>query len=272
MSSRIVSPGRTWSILGCLGVLLAAISMPAGAAGVPVYGYRVIHRFPHDAHAYTEGLFYLDGSLYESTGEYGASTLRKVELRTGKVLRQVRLPGSIFGEGIVSWKGRLVQLTWHRHMGIVWNLADFRPLARFEYAGEGWALTRSETHIYMSDGSPDLRVLDPDTLQQTGTIHVTDDGRPIRNLNELEWVKGQIWANIWQGHRIARIDPENGHVVGWIDLAGLYDASRTPDPIDDVLNGIAYDAVHDRVFVTGKCWPYLYQIELKPLSDGMARQ
>jgi glutaminyl-peptide cyclotransferase len=246
------------------GVMVAALvaSVSACAAGIPVYGYRVVKRYPHDTNAFTEGLFYRRGLLYESTGEQGASTVREVDLQTGKVLRQARLSDDTFGEGIVDWRGRLVQLTWRQHRGIVWDLATFRPLASFSYAGEGWALTRSDTHIYMSDGSPDLRVLDPDTLKQVGTVHVTADGRPVRMLNELEWVKGQIWANIWQTDRIARIDPKTGHVVGWIDLKGIYDVSRTADPDDDVLNGIAYDPVHDRVFVTGKCWPWLYQIEL----------
>lgn len=246
-------------------VLLALVVMlSACAGGIPVYGYRVVHRYPHDTNAFTEGLFYLHGSLYESTGEQGASTIRQVALSTGKVIRKAWLPDAIFGEGIVAWKGRLVQLTWHQHMGIVWDLGTFRPLARFNYPGQGWALTRSASRIYMSDGSSDLRILDPDTLRQVGTLHVTADGKPVTNLNELEWIRGQIWANIWQTDRIARIDPRSGHVVGWIDLAGLYDTRRTADPGDDVLNGIAYDAVHDRIFVTGKCWPWLYQIRVLP--------
>lgn len=251
-------------MLGRVGMLALAALLCACTGTLPVYGYRVVHRYPHDTNAFTEGLFYLDGTLYESTGEQGASTIRQVALTTGKVMRKAWLPPTIFGEGIVAWKGRLVQLTWHRHMGIVWDLATFRPVARFAYPGEGWALTRSSKRIYMSDGSSDLRILDPDTLRQVGTLHVTADGKPVPQLNELEWIKGQIWANIWQTNRIARIDPRSGHVVGWIDLSGLYDTGRTADPGDDVLNGIAYDAAHDRIFVTGKCWPWLYQIRIVP--------
>lgn len=268
MAGGGASRRRCRSLTGRIVLLWLVVSLSACAGGIPVYGVRVVHRYPHDTGAFTEGLFYLRGALYESTGEQGASTLRKVDLDSGKVLRQVRLPVAIFGEGIVPWKGRLVQLTWHQHEGIVWDLSTFRPLARFAYPGEGWALARSDTRIYMSDGSTDLRVLDPDTLRQTGTLHVTADGKPVPRLNELEWVKGQIWANIWPSDRIARIDPRTGHVVGWIDLTGLFDVGRTPAPGDDVLNGIAYDARHDRIFVTGKCWPYLYQIEAVPPRAG----
>ena len=253
-----------------LGMALAWFGVAAHAAAIPVYGYRVVHRYPHDPHAFTEGLFYRHGYLYESTGELGQSWVRKVELKTGKVVQQSILPPDIFGEGIVSWHGTLIQLTWRQHMGIVYDLASFKPLRRFFYPGEGWALTRGGDLIYMSDGTPDLRVLDPDTLQQVGTIHVTADGKPVHNLNELEWVKGEIYANIWLTHRIARIDPATGHVVGWIDLHGLFDSSKLGDPLDDVLNGIAYDAKHDRLFVTGKRWPVLFEIKLKAETSAHA--
>jgi glutaminyl-peptide cyclotransferase len=240
-----------------------ACALPAWAA-TPVYGYRVVHVYPHDTSAYTEGLFYKDGYLYESTGEAGESTVRKVDLPTGKVLQRHDLPAAYFGEGIVDWKGQLVQLTWKDQLGLVYDLASFRQQRTFSYPGEGWALTRDDKHIYMSDGSAVLRILDPDTLTATGSILVTDEGQPVVNLNELEWVKGEIYANVWMTNRIARIDPATGHVTGWIDLGGLLDVSRLPDPSNDVLNGIAYDAQRNRLFVTGKRWPKLFEIELVP--------
>ncbi|KRE96653.1 glutamine cyclotransferase [Frateuria sp. Soil773] len=247
-----------------LPALLLALPFPGTAAhaAAPVYGYRVVHAYPHDTGAYTEGLFYKDGYLYESTGEAGESTLRKVELRSGKVLQRHDLPPQYFGEGIVDWKDRLVQLTWQSQTGFVYDLASFGLQRNFAYPGEGWALTRDDHRLYMSDGSAVLRVLDPETLASTGSLMVTDDGVPVTNLNELEWVKGEIYANVWLTNRIARIDPASGKVLGWIDLTGLLDVDRLPDPSNDVLNGIAYDAAHDRLFVTGKRWPKLFEIEL----------
>ncbi|MDE2307674.1 MAG: glutaminyl-peptide cyclotransferase [Xanthomonadaceae bacterium] len=242
-----------------LALLLAATACPAA---IPVYGYKIVHVYPHDTSAYTEGLFYKDGYLYESTGEQGRSTVRKVQLETGRVLQSHDLPARYFGEGIVDWKGRLVQLTWQSETGFVYDLASFKLLRTFSYPGEGWALTRDSRHLYMSDGSAVLRILDPDTLKATGSIMVEANGIPVTNLNELEWVKGQIYANIWLTNRIARIDPASGHVIGWIDLDGLLDVNRLPDPGNDVLNGIAYDAAHDRLFVTGKRWPKLFEIKL----------
>ncbi len=227
-----------------------------------MYGFRIVHRYPHDPSAYTEGLFYEDGFLYESTGGIGKSSIRKVELETGKILQQTGLPEPFYGEGIVSWRQKLMQLTWQDHVGIVYDLKRFAPSRRFSYPGEGWALTRDSSHIYMSDGTAYLRVLDPETLAEDSAIYVTHDGIPTVNLNEIEWVKGQIYANVWLSNRIARIDPSSGHVVGWIDLDGLFDTRTLPDPGNDVLNGIAYDAEHDRLFVTGKCWPFVFEIEL----------
>ncbi len=250
--------------------LLCVAVAPAHARdAIPVYGYRVVHSYPHDPQAYTEGLFYLDGHLYESTGQVGASSVRKVELQTGKVLQQSPTPWPDYGEGIVAWKDKLIQLSWRNHEGFVYDLATLKPQARFAYPGEGWALTRDDTRLYMSDGTPTIRILDPDTLQQTGKIEVTADGQPLQNINELEWVKGQIWANVWLTTRIARIDPASGKVVGWIELAGLVPPADTlGDPENDVLNGIAYDAQHDRLFVTGKCWPKLYEIRLTGPKRG----
>lgn len=244
-------------------IITFALLLVAGTctAAIPVYGYRIVHVYPHDTSAYTEGLFYKDGFLYESTGEKGASSVRKVQLETGKVLQQHKLPARYFGEGIVDWKEQLVQLTWKSETGFVYGLDSFKLQHTFNYPGEGWALTRDNRHLYMSDGSSVLRILDPDTLKATGSIMVMAGDIPVTRLNELEWVDGQIYANIWLTNRIARIDPASGHVVGWIDLDGLLDSSRLGDP-DDVLNGIAYDAAHDRLFVTGKRWPKLFEIKL----------
>jgi glutamine cyclotransferase len=242
-----------------LGALVSSASV---WAAVPVYGYRVVHVYPHDTSAYTEGLLYKDGYLYESTGEAGESTVRKVELQTGKVLQRHDVPAAYFGEGIVDWKHELIQLTWKDQLGFVYDLASFKQQRTFSYPGEGWALTRDNKQLYMSDGSAVLRILDPETLATTGSIMVTADGEPVLNLNELEWVKGEIYANVWMTNRIARIDPATGHVTGWIDLSGLLDVSRLPDPNNDVLNGIAYDEQHDRLFVTGKRWPKLFEISL----------
>ena len=245
-------------------VTLLALLLVTSAcrAAIPVYGYKIVHVYPHDTSAYTEGLFYKDGLLYESTGEKGASSVRKVQLETGKVLQQHQVPAQYFGEGIIDWKNELIQLTWQSQTGFVYGLEDFKLRRTFSYPGEGWALTRDGTHLYMSDGSSVLRILDPDTLTATGSIMVTADGVPVTNLNELEWVDGEIYANIWLTNRIARIDPATGHVVGWIDLTGLFDVSSLPVPGNDVLNGIAWDAQHRRLFVTGKHWPKLFEIKL----------
>lgn len=222
--------------------------------------YRVVASFPHDSSAFTEGLFYLDGVLYESTGLEGKSDIRKVRLEDGKVLRQTKLPPKYFGEGIVPWKGQILGLTWQNGVGFRWRRHDFSEIGRFRYRGEGWALTQDGTHIYMSDGTPQLRVIDPEDFSEIRRITVTDDGRPVSRLNELEYVKGEILANIWLTSRIARIDPVTGKIKGWIDLSALTEAQQLSDP-DAVLNGIAYDAEGDRLFVTGKNWPRLYEIK-----------
>lgn len=243
---------------------LLLLGSTVAQAAIPVYGYKVVQVYPHDTGAYTEGLFYKDGYLYESTGEAGESSVRKVALETGTVLQLLNLPSAYFGEGIVDWKNQLVQLTWKHQTGFVYDLASFKLQHTFAYPGEGWALTRDDQHLYMSDGSSVLRILDPESLTATGNIMVTADGVPVTNLNELEWVKGELYANVWMTSRIARIDPASGHVTGWIDLSGLLDVGALPDPTNDVLNGIAYDAQRDRLFVTGKRWPKLFEIKLVP--------
>jgi len=240
----------------------AEASAPAEPA-VPVYGYQVVHVYPHDPHAFTEGLFYLDGFLYEGTGLNGQSGVRKEDLASGRVLQERVLPARYFGEGIVNWQTHLIELTWKAQVGFVYDLATFRPQRQFHYQGEGWGLTQNGRWLIMSDGTPELRYLDPQTLTEVGRLLVTYQGHPIRDLNELEWVKGQIFANVWQTNWIVRIDPDSGAVVGLIDLSGLLPAADRIPGQTDVLNGIAYDARGDRLFVTGKNWPELFQIRLR---------
>ena len=242
----------------------AAASAPAGtsAKAVPVYGYQVVHAYPHDVNAFTEGLFYLNGYLYESTGLDGQSSVRKVKLETGQVVQRANLPPDMFGEGISPWHGRLVGLTWKSQMGYVLDLDSFDVKGRFGYPGEGWGLTHSDTEMVMSDGTADIRFLNPDTLIETHRIHVTAQGKPVDQLNELEWVEGEIYANIWQTDRIARIDPRTGDVVGWIDCKGLLPMKDYIPQHTDVLNGIAYDPATKRLWVTGKFWPKVFEIRL----------
>ncbi|MFA0923361.1 glutaminyl-peptide cyclotransferase [Xanthomonas fragariae] len=249
--------------------LLSALLLPslaiAGQA-IPTQGYTVVKTYPHDSTAFTEGLFYLDGHLYESTGELGRSSVRKVDLESGRVLQQATTPPPYYGEGIVAWHDRLIQLTWRNQRGFLYDLATLKPRSQFAYSGEGWALTRDTNSLYMSDGTASIRRLDPQTLQQVGSLKVTACGKPLDNLNELEWVKGELLANVWLTTRIARIDPASGKVVAWIDLKALVpDADTLTNPTNDVLNGIAYDTEHDRLFVTGKRWPKVYEIQLEPL-------
>jgi glutamine cyclotransferase len=234
----------------------------AGEAA-PVFTYRVVHTYPHDPGAFTQGIVYEDGVLYESTGLRGKSTLRRVELETGKVLQMVSLPPAYFGEGIAVYDQRIIQLTWTSRMGFVWDKKTLNRLDDFRYATEGWGMTQDGERLIMSDGSEFLRFWDPETLEETGQLEVRDRGRPVFWLNELEYIDGEIYANIWQSDRIAIISPADGRVTSWIDLTGILDAADR-GPGVDVLNGIAYDAEGDRLFVTGKGWPKLFEIELVP--------
>jgi glutaminyl-peptide cyclotransferase len=255
-------------------ILVAALTTyacsPASPAGIPEYTYQVVHTYPHDRTAFTEGLFYLNGYLYESTGLEGQSSVRKVKLESGEVVQRHDLPNEYFGEGIIAWKDKLIQLTYKTQVGFVYDLASFNTLRRFDYPGEGWALTTDGKRLIMSDGTPQIRFWDPETLKELGRLTVTADGQPVQNVNELEWIKGEIYANIWESERIARIDPVSGKVVGWIDLTGLLSPSDriAGENGTDVLNGIAYDAKTDRLWVTGKRWPKLFEIRLVPRAPS----
>jgi glutaminyl-peptide cyclotransferase len=246
-----------------LGICAWACAMAVRAA-VPVYEADVVHTYPHDVNAFTEGLFYSKGYLYESTGLEGHSTIRKVRLDTGAVVQKIDIPAEYFGEGIVDWHGHLISLTWKSQTGFVFDLATLKLQRRFSYPGEGWALTRDDTELIMSDGTPNLRFLDPATLKETHRVTVTLDGKALANVNELEWVKGEVYANVWQTDWIVRIDPSTGRVLGAINLSGLLKREDRIAGKTDVLNGIAYDAKNDRLFVTGKNWPKLFEIRLHP--------
>jgi glutaminyl-peptide cyclotransferase len=245
-----------------MAALAACACGPVSQAGdIPEYGYEVVHTYPHDPQAYTQGLFYLNGSLYESTGLNGQSSIRKERLETGEILERRDIPEQYFGEGIINWKDRLIEITWRTQAGFVYDLASFGLKSQFSYPGEGWGLTQDGKRIIMSDGTSELRYWDPETLRETGRVRVTADGVPLDQLNELEWVKGEVYANVYQTDRIARIDPASGRVVGWIDLTGILSPADRVRQVD-VLNGIAYDAATNRLFVTGKLWPKLFEIKL----------
>jgi len=251
-------------------LILAFALLAAGGAqaGIPVYRFMVRATYPHDPQAFTQGLSFKDGFLYESTGLAGRSTLRKVDLVTGKVLQTKAIAAEFFGEGSALVGNEIVALTWTSHVGFVHDRKSFALKRRFDYQGEGWGLASDGRALYMSDGSNAIRVLDPHTFQEQRRISVSADGKPLTRLNELEIVDGQIFANIWGTDVIARIDPASGKVVGWIDLTGLLPpAERGTDSVDAVLNGIAYDSKRHRLFVTGKLWPKLFEIELVEVEN-----
>ena len=229
------------------------------------YTYKIINIYPHDQRAFTQGLAFEDGILYEGTGGVGISTIRKVELESGKVLQVQRLPSHLFGEGITVYKNKVIQLTYLSKIGLIYDKDSFQILHRFSYPTEGWGLTHDGTHLIMSDGTATLYFLNPETFERTYQIEVTDTSGSVPFLNELEYVNGFIYANIWQSEEIAIIAPETGQVTGYIHLQGLLDPSSIQEPID-VLNGIAYDEKNNRLFVTGKLWPELFEIEVIPLK------
>ncbi|MHA0330351.1 glutaminyl-peptide cyclotransferase [Sphingomonas melonis] len=231
-------------------------------SGVPVYAADVVARFPHDSGAFTEGLLFCGGALYESTGKEGASDIRRVTLDDGKVVARARLSPDLFGEGIACWQKSLASVTWKTGIGFRWALPALTQTGKpLRYTGEGWGMTSDATSILLSDGTPVLRRMDPARFAERGRIAVTLNGRPLKNLNELEYVGGKILANVWMSGFIARIDPASGKVEALIDLRPLIAEINNPDP-DAVANGIAYDAAHDRLFVTGKYWPTLFEIKL----------
>ncbi|HKQ73561.1 MAG TPA: glutaminyl-peptide cyclotransferase [Blastocatellia bacterium] len=230
-------------------------------ARVPTYTYEVVNAYPHDTAAFTQGLVFHQGAFYESTGLNGSSSLRHVELETGRVLNHKKLADEYFAEGLALFNGRLYQLTWQTRRGFVYDLDSFNQLRDFNYAGEGWGLTHDNRSLIMSDGTSRIRFLNPDTFEIQRVITVRDSGGDITQLNELEYIKGEIYANIWLTDRIARIDPQSGKVTAWINLSGLLSPEDRSRPVD-VLNGIAYDEASDRLFVTGKYWPKVFEIKV----------
>ena len=262
--------GRVFAVLlAVAGALLlgSCSGYPEPAKGVdapPVYTYRVIEVYPHDRNAFTQGLVFENGFLYEGTGLRGRSTLRKETLETGEILKIYELPEQYFGEGITIYNGKIVQLTWQSKTGFVYDKASLKLLREFSYGTEGWGITYDGKHLVMSDGTATLYFLEPKTFTEVGRIEVEDNEGPVAKLNELEYVGGEIFANVWETDRIARIEPETGRVTAWIDLEGLLDTVAYTDS-PGVLNGIACDAINGRLFVTGKLWPALFEIELVPL-------
>lgn len=244
----------------------------AKSAPLPVYGYEVVNSYPHDGNAFTQGLFFHNGFLYETTGEKGRSSVRKVEIETGKVLQKWDLPADEFGEGATLLGDKIYMVTWQDGVGRVFDLADFKVLQEFSYVGEGWGLANDGTNLILSQGTHVLKIVSPETFRQTKTIPIMrEDGQPLMNINELEFIKGEVWANIWHSeipdilgkpNYIARIDLAAGKLVGWIDLANISPADQRSNS-ENTLNGIAYDAASDRIFVTGKKWKKLYEIKLK---------
>lgn len=247
----------------------AASAVPPAAPPIAqppaTQSYRVVNSYPHDPQAFTQGLVIDNGVLYEGTGLEGRSTLRTVNLESGAVLKRYDLPATVFGEGITVLGDRIFQLTWQSGIGYVYRKSDFSLLQTWNYAHEGWGITDDDTRLIVSDGTATIRFLDPATLQTTSQITASDDRGLVTNLNELEYIRGEIYANIWQTDRIARIDPASGKVLGWLDLSGLLPTEDRQQQVD-VLNGIAYDAANDRLFVTGKWWPKLFEIE--PVEVG----
>jgi len=250
-------------------ILALALFLAAVAPSLASDTYRIVHTYPHDRQAFTQGLIYADGHLYESTGLEGHSSLRMEDLETGSILQFKDDPSNYFAEGLTQWGTTLIQLTWQNHVALVYDRVTFRFLRAIPYSGEGWGLTQDGKELILSDGSATLHFLNPATFHELRRVTVKDHGVPITQLNELEFVHGQIYANIWHSARIVRIAPTTGRVLGFIDLAGLLPATEQSSP-EAVLNGIAWDSQHDRLFVTGKLWPKLFEIEIIPEDAGNA--
>jgi glutamine cyclotransferase len=252
------------AILVCLALACGArtrVSPTSSSEKIQSYTYKIKNIYPHDRAAFTQGLVFKDGVLWESTGQYGSSSLRKVDLKTGKVLKSIPVPRDYFAEGMTVFRGRVFQLTWQNNKGFIYDPADFTKTGEFRYDGEGWGLTHDPDSLVMSDGTNRLRFIDPETFAVRRTVSVFENGRALNELNELEYVKGEIFANVWRTDRVVRIDPRDGRLTGTVDLTGLLpEADRDADT--DVLNGIAYDEQGDRLFVTGKNWPKLFEIRL----------
>ncbi len=256
---------RPWLATPLLVATVVLACQPAAAPASPPIrlGYKVVAEYPHDPGAYTQGLTFDEGRLYESVGQYGKSGLREVDLETGKLKRNHLLPAELFGEGMAIIGSRIFQLTWREGMGLVYDKERFEVTGSFQYSGEGWGLTSEGQRLLMSDGSSQLRWLDAQTLREVGRLQVTDQGRPLERLNELEFVQGQVLANVYMTDFIARIDPASGRVTGWLDLTGLLKRDQLePGSQAEVLNGIAYEPASKRLFVTGKYWPKLFEIEV----------
>ena len=245
--------------------LAASLLTVSCFAAAPVLGYKVLAEYPHSTESYTEGFFYRDGLFYEGTGMAGRSALLVIQPETGKPVQKRELSPQYFGEGIVDWGPNIYQWTWKSQICFVYDRFSLRPIKQFTYTGEGWGMTRTAKEIITSDGSATLRFRDPNSFQETHHIVVKDGTTTIDELNELEYIKGEIYANVWHSDRIARINPQNGHVIAWIDLTGLLPADQMIDA-ESVLNGIAYDPQHDRLFVTGKQWPKIFAIQAVPRS------
>ena len=241
-------------------LVMVFLGQRSPSADLPLFGYQIVRVYPHDADAFTQGLQYVDGVLYEGTGLVGKSSIRRVALETGKVELKRDVPAQYFGEGITVWKNDLIELTWQSHVAFVYDRATFEPKKQFTYPGEGWGLTHDGTSLIMTDGSDELRYLDPVSFAEKRRLKVTAAGAPLRNLNEIECVKDEIFANIWQTDYVARIAPATGKVTAYIDLRGLLSPAERAHT--DVLNGIAYDAARDRLFITGKLWPKLFEIKV----------
>ncbi len=248
-----------------LAIALSAASLcPANAlAATPVFTYKVVAKYPHSTRSYTEGFFFLNGNFYEGTGLKGHSEILVTDPQTGQVQAHVDLPPQYFGEGIVDWGPELLEWTWQSHIGFVIDRYSLRTLREFHYTGEGWGMTRSAKQIITSDGTSTLRFRNPETFAEQRLLTVTDEGKPVDQLNELEYIHGGIYANVWHTDRIARISPKTGHVLSWIDCTGLLPPDQRVDT-ESVLNGIAFDPIHDRLFVTGKQWPTIFEIKVVP--------